>query len=188
MVHRRSGSLTAALIAGTASALADSFDADALTLGTVTAGRAGAATESVLGYLVNPLTLRLGRLRSAGLPDVLAEVVKRMGAAVTHSATPFDELVRLLSTDRERHPWFQAWSVLQLAPPHVELAEGVRIDAVRIRPPRTSIEFVAEAFPQPDQGWSLVQAWREDGMDDSTATGVLERLESALHRIADLAV
>jgi hypothetical protein len=109
----------------------------------------------------------------------------RVVAGLAHARTPFDELVRELGPDRDRHPWFQAFAVLQNRPPPGFLADGVAVEPVRVRPPRTARELTLEAVPAADGSWRLLVQWREDGVAASDADRLRDTLHTALTRIAE---
>jgi hypothetical protein len=181
---RHGGPPGAALVACAGRALAEVTGADDLCLGTVTAGRSAAALEPVVGCFVNPLVLPLTGVRRRGGAELPAHAAESLTSAMAHADLAFDELVRELGPDRSRHPWFQAWAVLQHQPPHTWLDERVRLESVRVPPPCTSLELVVEAFPQSDGGWEVVAARREDGIDEATAGGLLCALGTAFAELA----
>ena len=76
--------------------------------------------------------------------------------------------------------------IVQFERPSGELAAGTLIRAVRVRPPRTTMEFSVQAFPQPDGGWELQLAWRADGCDEHSAAAIVDEITATLHRIAEL--
>ncbi|MFE0041907.1 amino acid adenylation domain-containing protein [Streptomyces albireticuli] len=184
---RHGGPALTALVAGAARALARTFGTDDLTLGSVTAGRFDPALENVIGYFVNPFGIRVPAGGDEDLASLVDRVAKGVVAGLAHTRTPFDELVRELAPDRGRHPWFQAFAVLQAPPPSGFLGDEVTIDPVRVRPPRTAVELLLEAVPAADGSWRLVVQWREDGVDAVRAHRLVEELRTALTRIADLA-
>ncbi|MFF2076328.1 amino acid adenylation domain-containing protein [Kitasatospora sp. NPDC058162] len=182
---RHGGPTLAALLAGAARAMARTFDTDDLTLGSVTAGRFDPALEPVVGYFVNPFAVPLTGVRDADTAGLLDQAATRVVTHLRHTHTPFDELVRAFAPPRDRHPWFQAWVVLQGQPPHRALGGGVAVEAVRVRPPSTDIELMLEAFPSPDGSWDLVLLWRADGITASRAEALLAELHTALGETAD---
>ncbi|MFE1872689.1 amino acid adenylation domain-containing protein [Streptomyces sp. NPDC059496] len=181
------GPALTALVAGAARALAETFDAGALALGSVTAGRFDPALEPVIGYFVNPFVVRLFPGRDEDPSALVRHAAERVVAGLAHVRTPFDELVRELSPDRGRHPWFQAFVVLQAEPPRGGLGDEVTLEPVRVRPPRTAIELMLEAVPAADGSWQLVILWREDGIAVHRVRHLEDGLRRALTQIATLA-
>jgi amino acid adenylation domain-containing protein len=172
--------VAAAFTAGVARAVANSFDVDDVCLGIVTNGRTEPAVEDLIGYLVNPLPLPLFGVRRRSAADLLDAVGARMIASLENAEVPFDELVRILGARRGRHPWFQVWSVLQAPAPNGRFGENLTLRSVRVRPPRTAIELMFEAIPEPDGGWLVVQLRRADGIDQARSERMLDELGGIL--------
>ncbi|NJP67063.1 non-ribosomal peptide synthetase [Streptomyces spiramenti] len=183
----RGGPALAALLAGAAAALARTFDAAELTVGSVTAGRFDPALEPVVGYFVNPFALVVSPAHDDSAGDLLDRATVQVVSRLQHAHTPFDELVRVLTKRRGRHPFFQTWVVLQGLPPHGNLGGHVAVEPVRVRPPSTDTELTLEAVPAPDGSWDLVVAWRADGVTAAQAEQLLAELHTALGETADCA-
>jgi len=184
---QRGGPALAALLAGSARALANSFDTTELSLGSVTAGRFDPALEAVIGYFVNPFVVNLSSPKDGEPADLLDQAVTRAVSTLKHVNTPFDELVRQFSPARDRHPWFQAFVVLQGEPPRGSLGGDVTLEPVRVRPPRTAIELMLEAIPAPDGSWHIVILWREDGVGEAQVHRITSELRTALADLSELA-
>ncbi|WP_341716420.1 AMP-binding protein [Micromonospora sp. FIMYZ51] len=172
------------LLSAAASALARTFDVQRLCLGTVSGGRVDPASEALVGYLVNPLAIPLRGIQRADPIERLRIAGGELVGALEHAGLPFDELVSRLGPERGRHPWFQAWVVLQAAPPAGWFGDEVRLRPIRIRPPRTSRELTIEAIPDHAGRWTVVIAWRDDGLDAETASTLREQLISELSALA----
>jgi amino acid adenylation domain-containing protein len=184
---RRGGPALAALLAGATRALARTFDAGELAVGSVTAGRFDPALEPVVGYFVNPFTVVLSPTDDGSAEDLLDQAAAQVVSHLQHVHTPFDELVRVLAPPRDRHPFFQTWVVLQGQPPHGSLGGHVAVEPVRVRPPSTDIELMLEAIPAPDGSWDLGMLWRADGITTAQAEELLAELDTALGETADCA-
>ncbi|WP_188303684.1 condensation domain-containing protein, partial [Streptomyces sp. CBMA123] len=173
--------------AATGRALARTADVPGVTLGTVTDGRSARALEPVVGYFVNPLAVPLPGARDLTDAALLRHTADAVVSALEHGRTPFDELVRLLKPPRGRHPWFQAWAVLQKRPPRGEFAPGLRLEPVRVPPPRTAHELLVEAVPRGDGGWDLITSRRADVLGEARAEEFTDRLHRALGEFATAA-
>ncbi|MET8327369.1 amino acid adenylation domain-containing protein [Streptomyces sp. NPDC005181] len=182
---RRGGPVVASLVAAAGRAIARTFGTGELALGSVTAGRFDPALEPVVGYFVNPFTVTLTAALDSSPVDLLNQSVARVVSYLTHVNTPFDELVRAFAPPRNRHPWFQAWVVLQGQPPCGDLGGQVAVEPIRVRPPNTDIELMLEAFPAAGGSWDLVVLWREDGISASQAELLVAELSTALEETAD---
>jgi hypothetical protein len=183
---RQRGPALATLAAATARAFADVFGASGVCLGAITEGRPRSADNPIIGYFVNPLAVPIHMAGDRDTAELLDHAASRLLDALQHSRIPFDELVRLLKPRRGRHPWFQTLVILQYEQPSGELAPGTTIRPVRVRQPRTTTEFIVQAFPQPDGSWELQLAWRADGCDEAAAAAVADAVAAALDRIAAL--
>ncbi|MFI7673196.1 amino acid adenylation domain-containing protein [Actinophytocola sp. NPDC049390] len=170
------GLAVAALVAAAGRALSGTFGVADVCVGTATAGRFVPEAEELVGYFVNPVPVVLTAVADRSLDGVVDEVL----TALDHTRTPFDELVRVLRPDRDRHPWFQVWAVMQSPRPHGELAPGLTVEPVRVRPPRTALELMFDTTPQPDGSWEVVLLWRADGISADTAGELLSRLHKAV--------
>lgn len=158
------GPPVSALLVAVARAVATVFGSRDVCLGTVTAGRFEPRTERTIGYFVNPLVVPVTAAAEQPLDLLLSEVARDVVASLHHSRIPFDEVVRELRPPRSRHPWFQTWAVLQNSVPVERFGDSTTAEWIRVRPPRTGIALMIEAFPQPDESWRLVMFWRADGI------------------------
>jgi mycobactin peptide synthetase MbtE len=181
------GPPVAALLAAAGRSLSLVFDAEDLCLGTVATGRHHPELESTIGCFVNSLPIPLTSVPALDATELLATCARSVAAAFQHARTPFDELVRSLRPERDRHPWFQTWVILQHQPPRVRLRDGVSVEPLRIRPPHTGFELMIEAVPQPDGAWELLLSRRADGMSDAQAERLLKQLADALHELSTAA-
>jgi mycobactin peptide synthetase MbtE len=183
--QRRAPAL-AALMAAAARALASVFRASDVCLGAVAEGRPRSGDNATIGYFVNPLAVPLHLADDQDTAGLLDHVASRLLDALQHSRVPFDEVVRVLRPRRERHPFFQTLVILQYEQPSGEFAPGTTIAPVQVPQPRTAIEFMVEAFPQPDGSWDLRLAWRADGCDAFAAGELADAVAATLDRIAAL--
>lgn len=99
-----------------------------LVVGSPTAGRSRVDTADTVGYLVNPVPLRINVVGVAPFPDLVRHVQSVVGRALEHADYPFSDLVGRLGTGRpgRRHPVFQTMSVLYGDGPSSVLALGRR--------------------------------------------------------------
>ncbi|MEI5097708.1 amino acid adenylation domain-containing protein [Streptomyces sp. PmtG] len=178
------GPPVSALLAAVGRALSVVFDAKDLCLGTVSTGRHRPDLESVVGCFVNSLPIPLTDVPALGATELLATCARSVASGFQHARTPFDELVRALGPQRDRHPWFQVWVILQQQPPRVRLGAGVSAEPVRVRPPHTGFELMVEAIPQTDGAWELALSRRADGMSEAQAERLLDRLAAALEALS----
>lgn len=178
--------LLAGLTAAAGFAISSTFNVTDFTLGSVTSGRYDPALQKTIGYFVNPFVVQLQIVSDERLALALRRVAESIVDGLDHSQTPFDEIVARLAPARGRHPFFQVFVVLQLQPPDGAFGAGVQITPIRIRPPRTAIELMIEAFPDSDGSWTVITLWREDGLPADLVTHLVAELSSSLNDIAAL--
>src|SRR5262249_3925026 len=121
-----------------------------IAVGTVTAGRASAELERVVGFFVNTVVLRSRVELTQPFDEFLAEVRETVLDAFAHDVVPFDRLVEELRPERDpsRSPLVQAIVVLQqeMVPPR----EGAGLRVTECDLPRVSSRFalVMEFLPR----------------------------------------
>ncbi len=88
---------------------------DDLIIGAAVANRPRPELESLIGYFVNALPLRLNLDLDASFPDLLAHTRERTLAAFVHQETPFESMIEALHPPRDlsRTPLFQVMFSLQ---------------------------------------------------------------------------
>ena len=103
-----------------------------LAVGVPVAHRPRSETETIVGFFINTLVMRLNL---AGKPDVralLARVREEALGAYTHADVRFEQLVDVLNPTRARHltPLFQVMLIVQNAPDSVLALEGLQVEAL----------------------------------------------------------
>ncbi|MFP5288720.1 MAG: non-ribosomal peptide synthetase, partial [Thermoanaerobaculia bacterium] len=109
-----------ALLAGFGATLGAYSGQEDFAVGSPLAGRGASGLESLIGYFVNMLTLRLDLSGRPGLRGLLARVREESLAAFSQPDVPFDLLVQELNPERDlsRNPLFQvAFQVVDEARP-----------------------------------------------------------------------
>ncbi|MFL6292352.1 MAG: amino acid adenylation domain-containing protein, partial [Thermoanaerobaculia bacterium] len=109
-----------ALLAGFGAVLGVYSGQDDFAVGSPLAGRGASGLESLIGYFVNMLTLRLDLSGRPGLRQLLGRVREESLAAFSQPDVPFDLLVQELNPERDlsRNPLFQvAFQVVDEARP-----------------------------------------------------------------------
>ncbi|MEM9293489.1 MAG: amino acid adenylation domain-containing protein [Acidobacteriota bacterium] len=98
-----------------------------LALGSPVAARLRPELESMVGFFVNPLVLRIQPVLEQGFDTLLGHVRERSLEAVSRQEVPFDRLVERLVQHRDlaHTPLFQGMVILQNAPMEGPRWEGV---------------------------------------------------------------
>ncbi len=88
---------------------------DDIVVGTVTANREQAQTQSLIGFFINSLALRTQIDEKAALNGFVQQVNQMFSEAQQHQQLPFEQLVELLALEQDasRHPIFQTTFSLQ---------------------------------------------------------------------------
>ena len=151
---------------------------DDICLGTPVARRSRAGEQSLIGYCLNMLPLRLHDLMDGTVQDVLQRVHAIFLASLSHQDLPFPWLVRALGGRRDpsRSPLFQAVLTYQARPPR-----GLRLDGTSTEPwPQLSgskAKFdLAFAFHEVQGGLDLEIEYCSALFDWATVARMLEHL------------
>ena len=107
--HRQSASLYMTLLASWATLLLRYTGQEHIVLGGLSAGRNRAEVESLMGFFVNPLALRIDLSGNPRFRDLLARVRVVVLESLSHDTVPFAHVVRdlQLKSEPSRHPIFQ---------------------------------------------------------------------------------
>ncbi|CRK61884.1 non-ribosomal peptide synthetase [Alloactinosynnema sp. L-07] len=165
------------LLHGAARALAQEFSTDRIVVGTMSSGRFERVFDRVVGCFVNPLMISMAA-PDGDSADWLRVVSRDVTRSLRHARTPFDEVTRLL---RPGAPALvQVFVTLQDPPVSDSFGADVRIEAVLVDPPRTAMDLVIEAAPQPDGGWRIDTYGRADGLGDAAMTAITDTVAQSI--------
>jgi amino acid adenylation domain-containing protein len=116
--RRQGATLFMTLLAGLQALLGRYSGQDEVTVGTPVAGRTRVEVESLIGFFVNTLALRVELEPTAGFADLLRRVRERVLEAHAHQEIPFERLVEELAPERslDHTPLFQVVLAFQNAP------------------------------------------------------------------------
>jgi len=112
---RRGVTLYMTLLAGWALVMGRLAQQDDLVIGTPFAGRPRSELESIVGFFVNTLALRIDLSANPTVASLLDRVKERVLGAHQHQDLPFERVVELVNPvrDRSRSPLFQVMFALQ---------------------------------------------------------------------------
>ncbi|QDT13170.1 non-ribosomal peptide synthetase [Planctomycetes bacterium K23_9] len=107
---------------------------DDLVLGTASAGRSQAETESLIGFFVNTLALRVNLDSTLTFEQLVDQVHATVIAAHENEDVPFERLVNQLASGRDRSysPIFQAAMVLQNLPRDFSSGESIAVQPIAV--------------------------------------------------------
>jgi non-ribosomal peptide synthetase component F/acyl carrier protein len=129
-----------ALLAGVATVLGRWSGQEDVVIGVPIAGRAEVGTDTLIGFFVNTLPLRVDLSGEPTFADLLARIRQVALGGYAHAEAPFDVIVQELQATRDprRTPLFQA--ILNvLESPEVEQTSGVSVEP--IDPPALPSKF-----------------------------------------------
>lgn len=107
--QRQGASLYMTLLASWVTLLLRYTGQEDIVLGGLSAGRSRAEAESLMGFFVNPLALRIDLSGNPTFRELLARVRAVVLESLSHEAVPFAHIVKNLQpkSDPSRHPIFQ---------------------------------------------------------------------------------
>mmetsp|Transcript_36788 Transcript_36788/g.59465 ORF Transcript_36788/g.59465 Transcript_36788/m.59465 type:complete len:4129 (+) Transcript_36788:1953-14339(+) len=120
---------------------------DDITIGTVTANRAHPQTQSMIGFFVNTLALRLGVDQKCELSSFIGQVDQALQAVKPHEHIPFDKIVQEVGVAREksRHPIFQVCFGMNSTPKvdNLSFGEFADMDDAQYAPAKFDLNLTA---------------------------------------------
>ncbi len=107
---------------------------DDLILGTASAGRSRAEIESLIGFFVNTLAIRVQLGNGINFGELIDQVHETVTEAHEHADVPFEQLVNEIAAGRDRSysPIFQAALVLQNLPRDFGAGQNIAVQPVSI--------------------------------------------------------
>ncbi|WP_375765651.1 amino acid adenylation domain-containing protein [Archangium gephyra] len=123
-----------------------------LVVGTDVANRDHAETESLIGFFVNQLVLRLRLGGDPTFRQLLAQTRQVSLEAYAHQDLPFEDLVRALNPERSmaHAPLFQVKLVLQNTSRSVLELPGLRLEADVVDPATAKLDLTVLMSPSPE--------------------------------------
>ncbi|MFI6213376.1 amino acid adenylation domain-containing protein [Nocardia brasiliensis] len=190
--HSHRATLFMVLVAGLAEVFTRRGAGTDIPLGTATAGRLDPRFDDVVGYFVNPVTLRVD---TSGEPD-FAELLSRVRAvtlaAFDNHIVPFERIVEAVGQPRAlgRNPLFQTGLVVQSMPwPAVDLAGAPAQVSVRSTG-RAKFDLYFEFWEHrgpagEPNGLTCSVEYSADRFDPETVRELLDHLHDVLARATE---
>lgn len=182
----RGASLFMTLLAGYATLLGRTAAQEDVIIGCPTAGRDRRELESLIGFFINPLAIRLSL---AGAPDftaLLERVRTTVLAAYAQAALPFEQVVEAVHPPRDpaRSAIFQAMLIFQNALPAAPTPAGLTLEtwSTGDGPARSDLDLYLWETPQGVQGYFISNA---DLFDAATVQRMAARLRAILETLAN---
>ncbi|MEE8587680.1 MAG: SDR family NAD(P)-dependent oxidoreductase, partial [Acidobacteriota bacterium] len=157
-----------------------------LLLGTPIAGRNRSEQESLIGFFVNMLVLRVEAGGDPSFGDLLERVRESTLQAYAHSEVPFEKLVMELSPQRDLSgtPLFRVMIVLETALPQLDKLTGLDYEFLETDSEATQFDLTLDLVEsgQEVSGWLV---YNRDLFDHSTIQRVAGHFEALLRSIAE---
>jgi amino acid adenylation domain-containing protein len=173
------------LISAFGALLSSWADADDLVVGTPVADRDGAERQSMLGFLLNTVAMRLRIGGDTTFLDLVDQVRETALGAYAHQHLPFNRVVDMLAPERElsRNPVAQVMFILHTARPERLELPGLRIDTIDVPSITAKFDITLSLIPVDDD---LIAEWEyaTDLFDRAT----VESLAAAFDALLDAAL
>ncbi|QWP75370.1 amino acid adenylation domain-containing protein [Lysobacter sp. K5869] len=190
LARRHGGTLFMSLLAGWSSLLSRLSGQDEVVIGTPTANRQRRETESIVGFFVNTLALRLAPAAAGDVGALMRQVRETTLGAYDHQDVPFEQVVEALRPVRDlgHHPVFQTLLSLDNTPGGrgFELP-GLEVDAVSMPHDTAHCDLTATFVENADGSLGGALEYARDLFDEASALRLAERLQAMLAGLAQAA-
>jgi amino acid adenylation domain-containing protein len=179
--RRQGATLFMTLLAGFSAVLARYTRQTDVVIGTSVANRPRPEFETVVGFFVNMLPLRLDLRGNPTFTELLGRVKEACLAGYAHQETPFEEMVSAIASKRDlnRTPLFQAALVLLNTPSPSMQCGPLKITSTSLEN-RTSKFDLTLLGEESAAGLSWVLEYSTDIYDESTMIRLAGHLRSVL--------
>ncbi|PHM72994.1 non-ribosomal peptide synthetase [Xenorhabdus sp. KJ12.1] len=130
--QRHQATLFMMLLAGWSIVLSRMSGQDDIVIGTPVANRPGNELESLIGFFVNTLALRVTFSESPTVAELLTQIRERSLAAYAHQELPFEQVVEIVQPERSLsyNPIFQVMLALNNTPAKTLTLPGLQLTPV----------------------------------------------------------
>jgi amino acid adenylation domain-containing protein len=158
--------------------------AEAIAVGTPTAGRNRTEIEGLIGFFVNTLVMRTEINGAESFRELLRRVREGSLAAFAHQDLPFEKLVEELHPARDvsHTPLFQVWFVLQSAPLDPRGSSDLTFTPLNIDSGIAQFDLSLDITESP-HGMSALLMYNVDLFDDGTITRLIEHFKTLLESV-----
>ncbi|WP_156349358.1 non-ribosomal peptide synthetase, partial [Burkholderia sp. E168m22] len=184
---RHGTTLFMTLLAGWAILLSRVSGQDDVVVGTPVANRQRAEIESLIGFFVNALALRVKLDGDPNVADLLARVKESSVAAYAHQDLPFEQVVEALQPPRSlsHNPLFQANLTLENVPTEQKLTlPGLDVETVELPHLTTQFDLALHLMERDD----VIEGrfyYSSDLFDAATIERLAEQFQVLLQGMVD---
>ncbi|KUO09532.1 non-ribosomal peptide synthetase [Streptomyces sp. DSM 15324] len=159
--------------------------AEDVVVGTPIADRDGPDRQSMLGFLLNTVAMRLRTPSHTTFLALVDQVRTTALGAYAHQALPFDRVVDMIAPDRElsRNPLAQVMFILHTEGPESLNWPGLRSDLIDIPSVTSKFDITLSLIPQGD---ALIAEW--EYATDIFDRGTIEFLAASFDALLDTAL
>ncbi|MFL6198889.1 MAG: condensation domain-containing protein, partial [Thermoanaerobaculia bacterium] len=170
------------LLAGFAALLRRYGSQDDVVVGTTVANRGRAELESLIGFFVNTLALRVDLAGDPGFEDLARRVREMALGAFARQDIPFERLVGELQPERSlsHSPVFQVLLAFQNLPESRLDLEGLTLSPLEYDAGRTQYDLSLFVYPLPQGGLLARLEYARDLFEAGTAQRLLSHLGNLL--------
>ncbi|NJK50969.1 AMP-binding protein, partial [Candidatus Gracilibacteria bacterium] len=156
-----------------------------LVIGSPIANRHHQELESLIGFFVNILALRLDLKDNLSFQDFLGQVRQTTLEAYTHQDLPFEQLVEELQPERtlSHSPLFQVMFALQNAPTKTLELPGLSLTPLKTETVRVRYDLVL-SMEESEQGLKGSWEYNSDLFESATISRMAEHFQTLLAAIA----
>ncbi|MFD7326302.1 amino acid adenylation domain-containing protein [Streptomyces sp. NPDC059875] len=174
-----------AFLAGYFAALSRHIRQDDIVVGVPVAGRSRPEVQSMIGYFLNWLPIRVQVGDRPSFRELLRRVTQASNEAFAHQDLPFEMLVQALNTRRSpgSTPVFQTSFSLRDAPPVPPAIPGTTVEYADLGGGATHYDMMAELWAE-DGTVTGYLPYNDELFDDSTLGSFFDRM----HRLLEDAV
>jgi amino acid adenylation domain-containing protein len=179
-LSRREGTtLFTVLLAGFAAVLHRYTGQEEMILGTVSAGRKKHGTETLAGYFLNPVPLRIDLSGNPSFREMLVRARRAVSGALSHDDVPFEHLVQRFQKTRDssRNPLFQIVMALEPAAPKQQ--SGWDVIAGNTSTGASKLDLYINLDDRED-GLSAAITYNPDLFDDETIASMAQHWQVVL--------
>ncbi|HVR96984.1 MAG TPA: amino acid adenylation domain-containing protein, partial [Thermoanaerobaculia bacterium] len=155
LCRREGTTLFMALLAGFGAVLGRHAGQHDVVVGSPIANRNRAEIESLIGFFVNSLALRVDLSGDPAFGELLARAQRTANGAYAHQDLPFERLVEELHPERQlgRNPVFQVMLALQNAPPGSVDIPGLTLQPLAAEIGAVQFDLTVDLYERP---WGLI--------------------------------
>ncbi|MGB1390594.1 MAG: non-ribosomal peptide synthetase, partial [Paracoccaceae bacterium] len=186
LAARFDATLYQTLLAGFAVAVARTSGQDDFVIGAAIANREDAALESLIGFFVNLLPMRMRPETDLKFGDFLRQVRETTLAAYRHQAVSFERIVEEITPARDlsHHPVFQVTFTLQNALGQAAEMAGLEAEPLSLGAPKVRFDLEANVTETAD-GVSFTWLYNTGLFDAWRIEGLMGRMIDVLSALAD---